>query len=131
MPESLSSVGRGIGDAWNNLKKPQRIVVILSGAVVLILLMILVITSAKGPDYETLWSNLDPTDAGQIVNELEKQGIPYKLTDGGRTIKVPAEQVYKTRLSLATIGLPSSGIVGFESMGSSGIWSTDFERQVQ
>ncbi|MBP8613401.1 MAG: flagellar M-ring protein FliF [Firmicutes bacterium] len=131
MPESLSSVGRGIGDAWNNLKKPQRTVVILSGAVVLILLMILVITSAKGPDYETLWSNLDPTDAGQIVNELEKQGIPYKLTDGGRTIKVPAEQVYKTRLSLATIGLPSSGIVGFESMGSSGIWSTDFERQVQ
>jgi len=131
MPESLSTIGGGVKNAWSNLNKPQRIIVISSGAVVLILLMILVITSAKGPDYDVLWSNLDPTDAGEIVNELEKQGIPYSLTDGGRTIKIPAEQVYRTRLSLSTIGLPSSGIVGFESMGSSGIWSTDFERQVQ
>lgn len=131
MAESVTSIGEGIKNTWGNLKQPQKIVVITAGAAVLVLLLVLIITSAKGPDYEILWSNLDPADAGQIVNELEKQGIPYKLTDGGRTIKVPADQVYRTRLSLASIGLPSSGIVGFESMGASGIWSTDFERQVQ
>ena len=35
------------------------------------------------------------------------------------------------RLSPATMGLHSSGIVGFEAVGSTGIWSTDFERRVQ
>lgn len=73
MPESLSTIGGGVKNAWSNLNKPQRIIVISSGAVVLILLMILVITSAKGPDYEVLWSNLDPTDAGEIVNELRNR----------------------------------------------------------
>ena len=105
MAESVTSIGEGIKNTWGNLKQPQKIVVITAGAAVLVLLLVLIITSAKGPDYEILWSNLDPADAGQIVNELEKQGIPYKLTDGGRTIKVPADQVYRTRLSLASIGL--------------------------
>lgn len=131
MPETVLSLSKGIKDAWANLSKSQRMVVLSGGVLALTLLLLLVFFSARGPSYETLWSNLDSLDAGAIVSELEKQGIPYKLTDGGRTIKVPQDQVHRTRLSLATMGLPSSGIVGFESMGSSGIWSTDFERKVQ
>ena len=46
-------------------------------------------------------------------------------------MKVPAEEVHNTRLSLATQGLPSSGIVGFESIQGNSIWATDFERKVQ
>ncbi len=131
MPDGVLSLGKGIKNTWSNLRRPQRLAVISGGVIVLVLLLILTFTSTRGPAYETLWSNLDPADAGAIVSELEKQSVPYKLTDGGKTIKILSDQVHKTRLTLATMGLPSSGVVGFESMGSNGIWSTDFERKVQ
>ncbi|HHY11851.1 MAG TPA: flagellar M-ring protein FliF [Firmicutes bacterium] len=131
MPDFMASVANGVKRTWSGLNKTQKAVVISGGAVAFAVLLFLVMYSAKGPTYETLWSDLDPVDAGAIVSELEKQNVPYKLTDSGHTIKVPADRVYRTRLSLATLGLPSSGIVGFEAVGSSGIWSTDFERRVQ
>ncbi|MGI6620439.1 MAG: flagellar basal-body MS-ring/collar protein FliF [Bacillota bacterium] len=131
MPEFVTSVTNGIKQTWSGLNKTQRRVVILGGAVALAVLVAVVIYSTRGPAYEILWSNLDPADAGAIVSELEKQGVPYELTDGGRTIRVPTDRVHRVRLSLATMGLPSSGVVGFEAVGSTGIWSTDFERRVQ
>ncbi len=90
-----------------------------------------IVSNAKGTAFETLWSNLDASDGGAIVAELERQSIPYRLEDGGRTIKIPAGEVHRTRLSFAAQGLPSSGVVGFESIGSNSIWATDFERKVQ
>ena len=131
MPEFVTSVTNGIKQTWSGLNKTQQRVVVLGGAVALVILIAVVMYSTRGPAYEILWSNLDPADAGTIVSELEKQNVPYELTDGGRTIRVPSDRVHRVRLSLATMGLPSSGIVGFEAVGSTGIWSTDFERRVQ
>ena len=53
------------------------------------------------------------------------------MTNDGTTITIPANMVHETRLSLASQGLPSSGVVGFESIVANGIWATDFDRQVQ
>ena len=131
MPEFVTSVTNGIKQTWSGLNKTQQRVVVLGGAVALVILIAVVMYSTRGPAYEILWSNLDPADAGTIVSELEKQNVPYELTDGGRTIRVPSDRVHRVRLSLATMGLPSSGIVGFEAVGSTSIWSTDFERRVQ
>ncbi len=131
MPEFVTSITSGIKQTWSGLNKAQQRVVLAGGVIALAVLIAIVMYSTRGPVYEILWSNLDPTDAGAIVSELEKQGVPYELTDGGRTIKVPGDKVHRVRLSLATMGLPSSGIVGFEAVGSTGIWATDFERRVQ
>ncbi len=131
MPDFATSIGKGIKKALSELNKTQKAVVLSGGIVVFVVLLFIVLHSTKGPIYEILWSNLDQIDAGAIVSELEKQGISYKLTDNGSTIKVPGDAVHRVRLSMATLGLPSSGIVGFEAIGSSGIWSTDFERRVQ
>lgn len=131
MGSSVAQLTKGIRDTWSKLGKTPRLVVLSSVAVVFVASVLALISTARGNQYETLWSNLDLQDAGAIVSELEKQGIPYQLADGGRTVKVPAEEVHNTRLSLATQGLPSSGIVGFESIQGNSIWATDFERKVQ
>jgi len=131
MGATVSSLTRGIQETWARLGKTQKIVVASTIAAVFLLSSIVLVVNSRGPKYETLWSNVDPQDGGAIVSELERQSIPYKITDGGRTIQVPSDRVYKTRLSLASLGLPSSGIVGFESIGGSSIWATDFERKVQ
>lgn len=131
MGASLSSLTKGVSGTWGKLGKAQRSIIAGAAAVVFILSAVMLALGGKGAGYETLWSGLDPTDAGAIVTELERQAIPYELADGGRTIKVPSENVYRTRLSLASQGLPSSGIVGFESISGNSIWATDFERRVQ
>ncbi|HHW27735.1 MAG TPA: flagellar M-ring protein FliF [Firmicutes bacterium] len=131
MPTNLSGVLAGVKDAWGKLGKTSRNIIIGAIALAFLTTALLAGLNARGTRFETLWSNLDPTDAGAIVSELERQSIQYKLEDGGRTIKVPADVLYRTRLSLASQGLPASGVVGFESIGANGIWATDFERKVQ
>lgn len=131
MEEVFTSLFKGLKDTWSRLGKVPKLVVISGTVVAFIALVLIVFAASKRPSYEVLWSNLDPQDGGTIVKELEKQGIPYKLSDGGKTIKVPSSEVHKTRLILAAQGLPTSGTVGFESVGGSGIWATDFERKVQ
>lgn len=131
MGTTASSLTKGLRDTWGKLGKTPRLVVGAAIAAVFLLSAVTFAMNARGPKYETLWSNLDAKDAGDMVSELERQSIPYKLAAGGRTIQVPSDQVYKTRLSLASLGLPSSGIVGFESISGNSIWATDFERRVQ
>ncbi|MBX5476153.1 MAG: flagellar M-ring protein FliF [Clostridia bacterium] len=79
---------------------------------------------------QPLFTNLQPADAAAVVQVLESQHERYELDDQGSTILVPAADVYRLRLELASQGLPSSGSVGFEVMDKLGLAATDFDRQV-
>lgn len=61
-----------------------------------------------------LYSNLDPADGGQIIAQLDTQKIPYEVSNNGTSIKVPTEQVGKLRMSMAEMGLPRGGSIGYE-----------------
>ncbi|MDD4518662.1 MAG: flagellar basal-body MS-ring/collar protein FliF [Limnochordia bacterium] len=82
-------------------------------------------------DLVPLFTGLESKDAGEILRKLDEQGVSYKLTDQGTTILVPQEQVHKLRLELAAGGLPSGGVVGFETFTESSIGSTEFDRKVK
>ena len=84
----------------------------------------------NAPTYKTLYSDLDPKDAAEIVQWLKKNGIPYKIAQGGSVIKVPEEKVYDVRLSLASSGLPRGSGVGFELFDKTSLGTTDFVQQV-
>jgi flagellar M-ring protein FliF len=60
-----------------------------------------------------LFSGLGEADGGQIISELDKRAIPYRLSEGGNTILVPGK-MNALRLQLAEQGLPKGGSVGFE-----------------
>ncbi len=130
MPTSISSVAGGLKEVWGSWKTPRKII---CGAIVLafVATSLLALANARVQRWRSFGPRLDAADAGAVVAELERQSIAYTLENGGRTIKVPAEDVHRTRLSLSSQGLPSSGVVGFEAIGANGIWATDFERKVQ
>ena len=66
-------------------------------------------------DMSVLYSDLDGSDSSRITTELDSKNIPYTLENGGATIKVPENYVLKTRVSMASQGLPSHGsMVGYE-----------------
>ena len=85
---------------------------------------------ATAPQYGVLYSNLNPASAASIVNKLESSAVPYKLSNQGRTILIPKDQVYRTRLKLASMGLPHQGGVGFSIFDKVQIGMTDFMQHV-
>jgi flagellar M-ring protein FliF len=82
------------------------------------------------PDYQLLFANLSHENAGTIVEELKTQNIEYKLTNQGRNIQVPTNQVHETRLSLASQGLPEGNEVGFELFENNPLGMTDFVQKL-
>ncbi len=63
-----------------------------------------------------LYTDLKPTDLSKIVDELERMGVPFRVSDTSDTIFVPQELVANIRNSLAVKGLPEerAGLEIFE-----------------
>ena len=85
---------------------------------------------ATAPQYGVLYSNLNTASASSVVDKLESYNIPYKFSDRGKTILIPKKSVYRTRLKLASIGLPRQEGVGFSIFNKVQIGMTDFMQHV-
>jgi flagellar M-ring protein FliF len=113
---------------WSRLSSAQR--TILVGLVVLGSILIpLIISWATTPSYAVAFSGLSESDAGQIAQKLDSEGILYQVKGGG-TILVPSDKVYNVRLTMATAGLPAGGTVGFEIFSGNTFGMTDFTQKV-
>ncbi len=84
----------------------------------------------REPPYALLFSNLSDQDGGQIIASLQQQKIPYKYSEGGSAILIPAAMVHDVRLRLASEGLPKGGMVGFEVMEKQKLGISQFAEQV-
>ena len=82
------------------------------------------------PSYSVLYEGLREADAAQIVTELEKQGIPYRLADSGRRILVPEGDADKARVVIAGSGITTGGVVGFELFNEADMGLTEFAEKV-
>lgn len=85
---------------------------------------------ATAPTYAPLFSNLAGTDASAVVDKLDTDGVPYKLTDGGQTVLVPKEQVYAERVKLSGAGLPAAKDTGYSLLDQQGVTASQFQQQV-
>ncbi|HEX7436858.1 MAG TPA: flagellar basal body M-ring protein FliF, partial [Caldimonas sp.] len=57
-------------------------------------------------DYKVLYANLADKDGGAVIAQLAQMNVPYRMSEGGAAILVPAAQVHDLRLKMATAGLP-------------------------
>jgi flagellar M-ring protein FliF len=107
-----------------------RNVILMAGAAAVVAVMAGVWLWTQQPEYRVLFSNYSDRDGGAIVASLQQLNIPYKFTDGGTAILVPANDVYDARLKLAAQGLPKGGNVGFELMENQKLGISQFLEQV-
>jgi flagellar M-ring protein FliF len=78
-----------------------------------------------------LYGDLDLRDSAQVVDQLGRRHIPYRIAANGSQILVPAEQVAESRLALARDGLPSGGSIGYEIFDrSDGLAATEFQQKI-
>lgn len=73
-----------------------------------------VVLWSQKPDQRVLFSNLNFSDANQIIEQLRLYNVPYKFDADGRAILVPDEYVHQARLKLASEGFTADKTVGFE-----------------
>lgn len=104
-------------------------VVALVGTGALVLAAFLVFKWASAPSYTPLYSDLSSSDASAIVEQLDASGTPYELTDGGSTVMVPRDAVYKLRLDMSAEGLPGSASGGYSILDDQGLSTSQFQEQ--
>ncbi len=95
-----------------------------------ILGFIFLMTWAGRPDFQLLYSNLDPEDAGAILTRLKDQKIQHQISSNGNSILIPGERIYEIRMELASRGLPRGGGVGFEIFNNTKLGMTEFVQNV-
>ena len=93
-------------------------------------LFAILILQARQVNHQMLFASLSEADASAIVNWLKEHEIPYELRGNGRSIYIPAEMVYETRLQLTSSGLPQGGGIGFEIFDKQSLGITDFVQKV-
>ena len=108
---------------------PGQKVVAVIGTAALLLGGFMVFRWASAPAYAPLFSNLAPSDASSVIDELETQGVSYELADGGATIMVPRDAVHSTRIALSGEGLPTSTEGGYGILDDQGISTSEFKEQ--
>lgn len=70
-----------------------------------------------------LYSNLSPSETGQIKETLDSRGITSEIKDNGQTIFVPDTVVDELKVDLASKGIPDSGTIDYEFFGSNSNFS--------
>lgn len=116
-------------DMWNSLS-PVRKGLLTASGVGLVAVLFLLNSWAGKTEYVTLYTNLDSSDSGAIVEQLRSQGISYELSASGSTIRVPAGRADELRVDFATQGLPQGGSVGFEIFEGNSFTATDFVQRL-
>ena len=123
-----------ITSLMQGLSRKQKIVALVSLFIVIGFLSFLIFfkspSSSLGSGYSVLFDNTTPSDSALIIQQLEKDGIPYKVVNEG-TIAVPSSVVYKERIVISALGIPKNSKVGFEIFDKNEFGSTDFEQQVK
>jgi flagellar M-ring protein FliF len=81
-------------------------------------------------EYQTLYSDLGPEEAGRVVEKLKAQKVLYRIGNSGRSIEVPTDRLNEMRLQLASEGLPQGGKIGFEIFDQNNMGMTEFVERV-
>ncbi|WP_448070889.1 flagellar basal-body MS-ring/collar protein FliF [Georgenia yuyongxinii] len=128
MPAAVTGFFGKVKNTWAQFSLPQRTLAILALAV-LVLGATALYSWAARPTMAPVFSDLSPADASAVVDQLEAEGVPYELADGGGTVLVPREQLYDLRISLAATGVGTTKD-GYSLLDDMGMTSSDFQQQV-
>jgi len=118
---------------YDKLTKEQKIIIaaaIIGIVAFLIFLVVFTSKNTKDNKYEVLFDKLSSSDAAKVIEQLEKDNVPYKLEDKN-VIKVPKGVVYKQRISIASMGIPKDNGVGFELFNEQEFGATSFDQNVK
>ena len=123
----MEDIKKNLLALWKGLSAQRKVSLIASFLLSLAVLGGVVYLASK-PKLTLLYGGMQPAEAQKVVEYLDSKKIDYDVADGGRSVLVPAAQVYSVRMGLATQGIPtmSDGGVGFELFDKPTFGESDF-----
>ncbi len=118
-----------VGQRLAGLNQGQRLRLAL-GIVLFVAIGIVGLVMGRQAEWRVLYANLADKDGGAVIAQLGTLDIPYKYTEGGGAILVPADRVHDLRLKLASMGLPKGSVNGFEMMEANRFGMTQFQERL-
>lgn len=117
-----------VGLLLQNYTLAQRFIFVFAG-VTMLSSMIAILFWANSTDYVALYSDMSPSEANRIVEDLKKEGIKYEINSTGTSISVPDDQVNSLRLKFNRVEYGDQ-IDGFNIFDKSNIGMTTFMQKV-
>lgn len=118
MNERIAQLRSRLTQFWSQMGRKQKIWLgaSISGLLLTVILLTIVFTRTE---YEIAFQNLDTTDAAAIMTYLDGSGIPYELSNNGKSISVPSTEAARIKVDVGSQGLVQNGSIGFEAFNSS------------
>lgn len=104
-----------LADTWSRLSVQKRILAI-AASVGMFAAVFLLSRLAAQPNLTLLYSGLESSAAGEVVQALEARNVTYEIR--GSAIFVDSAQRDQLRLTLASEGLPANSTAGYELLDS-------------
>ena len=118
-----------IGEFLKGLSTVQRLLLI-GGAVAVAATLFVFVRLIGKPDYKPLYSGMDPADAQAVAAQLKTRNVDYQLSADSHAVSVPAAELDRQRLEMASASLPRSGRLGFELFDKTNWSGSDFSEKV-
>jgi len=125
----VPNVLQNIGDIWRRTSLSNRILLVgvllaCAGATVVLVMW------ATRPNLVVLCSGVTPEESAKIVDKITAQDVPFKVTDGGRTVLVPEDRKNALLMTLAGEGLPGETSPGYSILDEERIGTSPFAQRV-
>ncbi len=129
MEDTFQKLMDQIREFFETLDTSRKIGLVAVVALIIAASVAMVIWASK-TQYETLYTELNKEDASQIARILEDKKIPYQLSEDGKTVKVPEDQVAIWRLELAKMGTNFTGVLGYKVFDDQPFGTTSFVQRI-
>ncbi|RAV03639.1 flagellar M-ring protein FliF [Paenibacillus sp. YN15] len=112
MNERLLQYWTNVKQYWNRFNKTSKLMIVGIFIAMLLTIILFVYNNSK-IEYATAFTDLQPNDAASITKYLTDGGIPYKISEDGKSIGVPRKMVSQVKVDVVGQGLTKSGSIGW------------------
>ncbi len=129
MNNFMSQTFQNFFDFFRSLQMSRRLALVGLAGLLFACMIGIVIWSGQ-TDYKVLYTDLTKDDSAVIARMLEEGKINYQVSDDGRTIRVPEDQVDIWRLEIAKKGVSFTGTIGYEVFDKQAFGTTSFVQKI-
>ncbi len=91
----------------------------------------IIVAMLTGTNHVVLFSNIAPDQLPQVVDQLQRRGVPFKLSDNGTTILISKELLHSTQMAIMTeMGGAKVGQIGLELFDKQDFGTTSYAQKI-
>jgi len=115
---------------YKNLTPVKRLSVV-GASVVGVVGMVVIAMMLTGTNHVPLFTNISPDQLPQIVDQLQKRGVPFKIADNGATILISKDLLHSTQMSIMTeLGGAGKVQIGLELFDKQDFGTTSYAQKI-